>query len=65
MNDESTENKSKESDKEIGRRKFLMRLSLGFAGLSAAVAAIPVISALLAPLLEQPPGEVAKGRHGG
>ncbi len=51
MNDESTENKKGESEKEIGRRKFLMRLSLGFAGASAAVAAIPVISALLAPLL--------------
>ena len=36
----------------ISRRKFFMRLSLGLAGLSAAVAAIPVISAVLAPLLE-------------
>ena len=37
---------------EISRRKFFMNLSLGLAGLSAAVAAIPVISAILAPLLE-------------
>ncbi len=55
MNDESTKTRNHESEKEIGRRKFLMRLSLGFAGLSAAVAAIPVISALLAPLLERAP----------
>ncbi len=39
-------------NEEISRRKFFMKLSLGLAGLSAAVAAIPVISAVLAPLLE-------------
>src|SRR6185437_16896855 len=39
-------------NEEISRRKFFMRLSLSLAGLSAAVAAIPVISAVLAPLLE-------------
>jgi menaquinol-cytochrome c reductase iron-sulfur subunit len=37
---------------EISRRKFFMKLSLGLAGFSAAIAAIPVISAVLAPLLE-------------
>ncbi len=39
-------------DKKISRTKFMVRLSLSLAGLSAAVAAIPVFSALLAPLLE-------------
>ncbi|MEO7314371.1 MAG: Rieske (2Fe-2S) protein [Ginsengibacter sp.] len=47
MSDQST-------DKEISRRKFFMKLSLGVAGLGAAVAAVPVVSALLAPLLETP-----------
>ena len=47
MSDQSTE-------KEISRRKFFMKLSLGIAGLSAAAVAVPVVSALLAPLLEQP-----------
>ncbi len=54
MNDQSPENNNHESEKEINRRKFLMKLSLSFAALSAAVAAIPVVSALLAPLLEKP-----------
>ncbi|MGN6195330.1 MAG: ubiquinol-cytochrome c reductase iron-sulfur subunit [Ginsengibacter sp.] len=44
MNDQENE--------EISRRKFFMKISLGLAGLSAAVAAVPVISALIAPLLE-------------
>lgn len=52
MNEEIKNNE--ESNEEISRRKFLVRLSLGFAGISAAVAAIPVISALIAPLLEHP-----------
>ena len=47
MSDQST-------DKEISRRKFFMKLSLGVAGLGAAAVAVPVVSALLAPLLEQP-----------
>ena len=54
MNDQSTENENRDSEKDIDRRKFLMKLSLGFAAVSAAVAAIPVLSALVAPLLEQP-----------
>jgi menaquinol-cytochrome c reductase iron-sulfur subunit len=37
---------------EITRKIFLTRISLGIAGLSAAVMAVPVISALIAPLLE-------------
>lgn len=45
MNDEST-------NEEIDRRKFLVKLSLGLASISAVVAAIPVVSALIAPLLE-------------
>lgn len=44
MNDPSTE--------AISRRTFFVKVSLGLAGLSAAVAAIPVVSALMAPLLE-------------
>jgi menaquinol-cytochrome c reductase iron-sulfur subunit len=52
MNEESKNNE--ESKEEISRRKFFVKLSLGFAGVSAAVAAIPVISALIAPLLEKP-----------
>ncbi len=40
------------SDKTVSRKKFLVNLSLGLAGLSAAVAAIPVVSALVAPLLK-------------
>jgi menaquinol-cytochrome c reductase iron-sulfur subunit len=37
------------------RRRFLIRLSLGLSALSALVAGIPVISALLAPLLKKSP----------
>lgn len=36
----------------ISRKNFLVKLSLSLAGLSAVVAAVPVLSALLAPLLE-------------
>ncbi|MDQ2753635.1 MAG: Rieske (2Fe-2S) protein [Bacteroidota bacterium] len=43
----------KSSDKNISRKKFMVRLSLSLAGLSAAVAAVPVVSALVAPLLEK------------
>lgn len=48
---------NEESEKEISRRKFFVKLSLSLAGISAAVAAIPVLSALLAPLLEHVPRE--------
>ena len=44
---------NEESEKEISRRKFFVRLSLGLAGLGAAAVAIPVVSALIAPLLEK------------
>jgi len=54
MNDQQ-ENSGKDAPKEISRRNFMMKLSLGFAAVSAAVAAIPVVSALLAPLLESTP----------
>ncbi|HVW96157.1 MAG TPA: Rieske (2Fe-2S) protein [Mucilaginibacter sp.] len=37
------------------RRAFLVKLSVGVAGLSAAIAGIPVLSALLGPLLEKTP----------
>ncbi len=47
-------NDSNESEKKITRQKFFVKLSLALAGLSAAVASIPVISALVAPLLENP-----------
>jgi menaquinol-cytochrome c reductase iron-sulfur subunit len=39
--------------KKLSRRKFLVGLSLTFAGLSAALVSVPVISALVAPLLEK------------
>ena len=42
---------------EINRKEFMTRISLGFAALSAAAASIPVLSALLAPLLDRPRGE--------
>ncbi len=45
MNEESI-NRVEESPKEISRRKFFLNLSLGIAGLSAAAAAIPVVSAI-------------------
>lgn len=37
------------------RRSFLIKISLGLSALAAVAAGIPVISALLAPLLRQPP----------
>jgi menaquinol-cytochrome c reductase iron-sulfur subunit len=44
---------NEESKNEISRRSFFLRISLGLAGISALAAAIPVVSALLAPLLEK------------
>jgi menaquinol-cytochrome c reductase iron-sulfur subunit len=40
-------------DSPENRRKFLMKLSLGFGGIAAFAVTIPVIGALLAPLLEK------------
>ena len=37
----------------IGRTEFITRLSLGIAAISAAVMAVPVVAALVAPLLER------------
>lgn len=48
-------NEMSESQKEISRRDFLVKVSLGLAGLSAVIAAVPIVSALIAPLLENPP----------
>ena len=45
---------NEESQKEISRRKFFLKVSLGLAGIGAAATAIPVVSALVAPLLEKP-----------
>lgn len=45
---------NEESQKNISRRKFFLKVSLGLAGISAVAAAIPVVSALIAPLLETP-----------
>lgn len=42
-----------ESHSEISRRKFLMKISLGLGSLAAAAVAVPVVGALLAPLLEK------------
>lgn len=39
----------------ITRRRFLTRLILGFATVSAALVSVPVIGSLLAPLLKRPP----------
>jgi menaquinol-cytochrome c reductase iron-sulfur subunit len=44
---------SYETNKEISRRKFLMKVGVGIGGVAAAAVAIPVIGALLAPLLEK------------
>lgn len=41
-----------EQPADVSRKEFLTRLSLTIAGLSAAVMAIPVVSALVAPLLQ-------------
>ena len=46
MNEESQKD-------EINRRDFFLKVSLGLAGIGAVAAAIPVVSALIAPLLEQ------------
>lgn len=46
MNEDQTDEK---------RRAFLIKLSLGLGGLSALIAGVPVVSALLAPLLEKTP----------
>jgi menaquinol-cytochrome c reductase iron-sulfur subunit len=53
MTENQTEEKRERPDE--NRRRFLIRLSLGLSALSAAVAGIPVISALLAPLLQKTP----------
>jgi len=42
------------------RRSFIIKLTLGLSALSAIVAGIPVISALLAPLIAQPPQQWRK-----
>ncbi len=47
------QNREGEDAKKMNRRSFMMRVSLGFAGLSAVIAAFPVVSALLAPLFEK------------
>ena len=44
---------SYETNKEISRRKFLMKVGVGLGSVAAAAVAIPVIGALLAPLLEK------------
>jgi len=43
-----------EETKNESRRKFLVKLSLGLGALPAAIIAVPVLSALLGPLLQQP-----------
>lgn len=44
---------NEESKKEISRRDFFLKISLGLAGISAVAVAVPVVSALIAPLLEK------------
>lgn len=53
MTEKKTDEKEERTDE--NRRRFLIRLSLGVSALSAFIAGIPVISALLAPLLEKTP----------
>jgi menaquinol-cytochrome c reductase iron-sulfur subunit len=53
MTEKQTDENKKGPDEH--RRRFLIRLSLGLSALSAFVAGIPVISAMLAPLLEKTP----------
>lgn len=43
-----------EETKNESRRSFLVKLSLGLSALPAAIIAVPVVSALLGPLLQQP-----------
>jgi menaquinol-cytochrome c reductase iron-sulfur subunit len=52
-----TENQTEETQErpDETRRRFLIRLTLGVSALSAFVAGIPIIGALLAPLLEKTP----------
>ena len=45
----------KENEIDEKRRGFLIKLSLGLSALAAIVAGVPVLSALLAPLLEKTP----------
>lgn len=40
-------------NEEISRRDFFLKISLGLAGISAIAAAVPVVSAIIAPLLEK------------
>ena len=47
------EQKKQEQREEISRRDFFLKVSLGLAGLSAIAAAIPVVSAIIATLLEK------------
>ena len=53
MTENQTDEKRERPDE--NRRRFLIRLSLCLSALSAAVAGIPIISALLAPLLQKTP----------
>src|SRR5581483_3458128 len=50
-NEPSNKNQPPKSE-EISRKEFMTYISLGIAGLSAIVMAVPVVSALVAPLLE-------------
>lgn len=42
-------------NEKIDRRKFFLKLSLGIAGISAAAVAVPVVSALIAPIIQPEP----------
>ena len=46
-------NDQQSGDNKISRKNFMVKLSLSLAGLSAVLASIPILSALLAPLLEE------------
>ncbi|HEV2352768.1 MAG TPA: Rieske 2Fe-2S domain-containing protein [Puia sp.] len=50
--EESQQEDAQNSEDGLTRKDFLTRISLSIAGISAAVMAVPVVSALVAPLLE-------------
>lgn len=48
-------NQEEQKTKDDSRREFLMKVALGMGGLAAVTVAVPVVGALLAPLLEDQP----------
>jgi menaquinol-cytochrome c reductase iron-sulfur subunit len=55
MPEQQPSQNSPAGEEAISRKDFMTRISLGLAALSALAAAVPVVSALVAPLLEKKP----------